>query len=338
MMRVLHVGKFYPPQHGGMERVLETVCQASRGFAENHVLVANRSRATVEEEIGGVHVTRVGTIGAVGSVHVAPAFAAKLRRADADLIVLHEPNPWALLAYAIARPAAPRALWYHSNVVRPALQYAVFYAPVARIAYSRARRFVVSSPPLGEHAAALAPYRSRVCVIPFGINPAAWRNGSSPSSRDPFVLFAGRHVDYKGVDVLLRALARGRARAVIVGDGPRRRAWQQLAGELGLNGRVAFTGEVPDDELRTLMHQCAALVLPSVTEAEAFGYVQLDAMAAGKPVICTYVTGGVSWVNQDGRTGVIDVDVCAVVARGCLRLDLALGHLDAQFWPVVERQ
>ena len=92
---------------------------------------------------------------------------------------------------------------------------------------------------------------------------------------------------------------------MIVGAGPRRGAWQQLAGELGLNGRVAFTGEVPDDELRTLMHQCAALVLPSVTEAEAFGYVQLEAMAAGKPVISTDVPGGVSWVNQDGRTGLV---------------------------------
>ena len=105
MMRVLHVGKFYPPHPGGMERVVETLCQASRGLVQNHVLVSNHSSATVEETRDGVHVTRVGTIAAAGSVHIAPAFAAWLRKIPADLIVLHEPNPWALLSYTIARPA-----------------------------------------------------------------------------------------------------------------------------------------------------------------------------------------------------------------------------------------
>jgi glycosyltransferase involved in cell wall biosynthesis len=304
-MRVLHVGKFYPPHHGGMERVLETLCQASRGLVETQVLVANTSRRTVIETIDGVTVTRVGTAGSVGSVHLAPAFASRLHRADADLIVLHEPNPWALLSYAIARPRAPLAIWYHSDVVRPALQYRLFYAPMARVAYSRARRFVVSSPPLGERAAALGPYQSRVRVVPFGIDPAPWREFSGESAAEPFVLFAGRHVDYKGVDVLLRALAGSRTRAVIVGDGPRRSAWQRLAAELGFDDRVTFPGDVADGELRRLMQTCALFVLPSVTRAEAFGDVQLEAMAAARAVVSTDVPSGVSWVNQHGRTGLV---------------------------------
>ena len=303
MRRVLHVGKFYPPHHGGMERVLETLCRASRGLVDTHVLVANHSSETVQDLMDGVPVTRVGTVAAAGSVHIAPAFAKHLRRLPADLIVLHEPNPWALLSYAIARPDAPLAIWYHSDVVRPALQYALFYAPVARVAYERASCFVVSSPPLGAQAKALAKYQSRIRVIPFGIDPTAWRLGESWSGT--YVLFAGRHVDYKGVDVLLRALAGGTTHAMIAGDGPRRGDWQRLASDLGLNGRVTFTGEVPDAELRRMMQGASALVLPSITRAEAFGYVQLEAMAAGKPVISTDVPGGVSWVNQHGRTGLV---------------------------------
>ena len=144
-------------------------------------------------------------------------------------------------------------------------------------------------------------------VIPFGIDPAAWTPAAAApaAARESFVLFAGRHVAYKGVDVLLRALAGNAARAVIIGDGPKRAEWEQLSRALGLDGRVTFTGEVEDTELRRLMHACAALVLPSVTQAEAFGYVQLEAMASATPVISTDVPSGVSWVNQDGRTGLV---------------------------------
>jgi rhamnosyl/mannosyltransferase len=290
-----------------MERVLETLCRSSCGLVENHVLVANTTSATLRETIDDVQVTRVGTIGAVGSVHLAPAFASWLRRIPADLIVLHEPNPWALLSYSIARPAAPLFIWYHSDVVRPALQYALFYAPLARFVYGRARRIIVSSPPLAEHATVLTPYRDRIRVVPFGIEISGWASDgtSTDGAREPFLLFAGRHVAYKGVDVLLRALSQSTARAVIAGDGPERSRWEAMARELGLNGRVTFAGEVPDGELRRLMHACDALVLPSVTRAEAFGYVQLEAMASGKPVISTDVASGVSWVNQHMRTGLV---------------------------------
>jgi glycosyltransferase involved in cell wall biosynthesis len=305
MKRILHVAKFYPPAAGGMERVVETLCRASAGIVESRVLALNEGRATIEEVIDGVEITRVGVSARAGSVPVAPSLTTHLRRARADLIILHEPNPWALLSYAVARPSAPMAIWYHSDVVRPALQYSLFYAPVARPAYSRARRFIVSSPPLGEHAAALAPYRDRITVIPFGIDPAEWPPAVAQPSPDtePFVLFVGRHVPYKGVDVLIRALEATGIHAVIAGDGPQRSTWEALARRLGVSAR--FTGDVSDRQLHELFAACTAFVLPSTTRAEAFGYVQLEAMASGKPVISTDVPSGVSWVNQHEHTGLI---------------------------------
>ncbi len=179
------------------------------------------------EEVNGVAVTRVGTWGSAGSVAVAPSFPYHLARVDADVLILHEPNPWALLSYAASRPRLPLAIWFHSDVVRPALQYRLFYAPVARPAYRAARRFLVSSPALGEHAAALAPFRDRVTVIPFGIDVDAWRPSDSVRRRadairraasGPIVLFAGRHVPYKGVPVLIAAAAPLAVDVVIAGD------------------------------------------------------------------------------------------------------------------------
>lgn len=312
MITVLHVGKFYPPVPGGMEQVVESLCHATRGDIDSRVLAFNTEARTVRENVRGVPVTRVGTIGAVGSVPIALSLAKELRDVRADLMVLHEPNPWALLSLAIVRPSIPLAIWFHSEVVRPALQYALFYHPLVRIVYSRARRIIVSSPPLGEHAAALAPYRDRLAVVPFGIDASRWDATPAIARRvaairaagsGPLILFAGRMVPYKGVDVLLRALAGLDASAVLVGDGPSREGWRALAGELGVEGRVHFAGAVPHDELVALYHACDVFVLPSVTRAEAFGYVQLEAMACAKPVVSTTVPSGVPWVNRHEETG-----------------------------------
>ena len=316
--RVIHVAKFYPPASGGMERVVQTLCHASEGLVESRVLALNEGRETIEDVVDGVPVTRVGVVARAGSVPIAPGLERYLRRADADLMILHEPNPWALLSYAVARPKVPLAIWYHSDVVRPRLQYSLFYAPLARTAYSRARRFIVSSPPLGEQAEALKPYRDRIRVIPFGIDAARWTPGPAAiNEADPFVLFVGRHVPYKGVDVLIRALQGTGIRAIVAGDGPERGAWEGLARRLGVDAR--FTGDVPDAHLRELFASCAAFVLPSISRAEAFGYVQLEAMASGKPVISTDVPSGVSWVNQHERTGLIVPAGDADALRSALR-------------------
>jgi glycosyltransferase involved in cell wall biosynthesis len=312
-LQVVHVGKFYPPVRGGMERVLESLCEGSADRVESRVIVCNTTRRTVREELHGVGVTRVATIGAAGSVPIAPSFPAELRRARGDLMVVHEPNPWALLSFAIARPALPVAVWFHSEVVRPRLQYSLFYHPVARPVYARARRIIVSSPLLAEHAGALAPYRDRVRVIPFGIDASRWDTTPAICARAttiragtgsrPLILFAGRMVPYKGVDVLLRAMVGLDASAVLVGDGPLLAEWTALARELQLTDRVRFAGDVTHDELVALYHACDAFVLPSVTRAEAFGYVQLEAMACGKPVVSTRLPSGVPWVNRHGETG-----------------------------------
>lgn len=312
-LRVVHVGKFYPPVAGGMERVLESLCEGAGHGIDARVIACHTARPTVREERHGVQVTRVGTLGSAGSVPIAPGLASELARAEGDLMVVHEPNPWALLSHALARPSMPVVVWFHSEVVRPRLQYALFYHPMARRVYDRAARIVVSSPLLAEHAEALRPYAGKIRVIPFGIDASRWeatpplleraaaiRAGAGPQ---PLLLFAGRMVPYKGVDVLLRAMAGLDVRAVLVGDGPLRARWEGLAREIGVAPRVRFAGEVPHEELAALYHACDVFVLPSVTRAEAFGYVQLEAMACGKPVVSTRLPSGVPWVNRHGETG-----------------------------------
>lgn len=332
MLKVLHVGKYYPPVPGGMERIVETLCRVSQGRLQSRVIAFDRGRSTKEEVIDGVPVTRVGTLGQAGSVPIAPNFASHLSRADADLMVVHEPNPWALLSLLLTPPRMPFAIWFHSDVVRPALQYRLFYAPIARPAYDRARRFVVSSPALAAMSPAVARYSRKTSVIPFGIDPAAWSpdretrlraDAIRTAIKKPIVLFVGRLVAYKGVDVLINAASALPVHVAVAGDGPMRSVWSARASAIGGCASFEFPGVLSDAEVKAWMHAADVVVLPSITKAEAFGVVQLEAMASGKPVISTNVASGVPWVNRHGETGLVVPPNDATALRTALETLLA---------------
>ena len=262
----------------------------------------------------------------IGAVAVAPALPLRLARADADLVVLHEPNPMALLAYFVVRPRAPLVIWYHSEVVRPGWRYRLFYRPFLEFALRRVARIVVASPPM-QNVPALAAYRAKCVVIPYGLDPDRYQptavvraraDALRERARGPILLFVGRLVPYKGLDVLLHALPGLEAQTVIVGDGPLRGSLETTVRELGLGDRVQLTGEVTDDERLAWLHACDALVLPSTTRQEAFGMVQLEAMLCGRPVVSTDLPTGVPWVNVHGETGFVVRAGDAASLRGAL--------------------
>jgi rhamnosyl/mannosyltransferase len=312
-LRVLHLGKFYPPVRGGMETILETLCRGEQHAVCTRALVTNRARRTEHNVVDGVSVTRLGRALMVGSVAITPTLPIALARAKTDLIVLHEPNPWALLAYCLVRPKARLIIWYHSPVVRPRWRYRLFYHPLLEFALRRAVRVVVASPPMRD-APVLAPHRAKCVVIPYGLDLDRYRPTNAVTARAlalraqfraPVLLFIGRLVCYKGVDVLLRALPGLEAHVVIVGDGGLRGTLETTVRDLRIGNRVHFVGEVGDEERLAWLYACDALVLPSVTRQEAFGIVQLEAMLCGRPVVSTDVPTGVPWVNVHDQTGLV---------------------------------
>jgi rhamnosyl/mannosyltransferase len=119
------------------------------------------------------------------------------------------------------------------------------------------------------------------------------------------VLFVGRLVYYKGVDVLIDAMAHIHATLLIVGEGPLEAELRRRAVVRGIQDRVVFLGEVAAESLPAYYHASDVFVLPSVANTEAFGVVQLEAMAAGVPVVSTKLPTGVSWVNEDGVSGLL---------------------------------
>jgi glycosyltransferase involved in cell wall biosynthesis len=116
----------------------------------------------------------------------------------------------------------------------------------------------------------------------------------------PFFLTVARLLHWKGIHLSLRAFSQARLPNTeywIVGPGPDRPRLESLTRKLGLTERVRFIGEVPRGEVRGLLDNCVALVHPSLHDSG--GVACLDAMAAGKPVICLATGGPATQVTGD---------------------------------------
>ena len=127
-----------------------------------------------------------------------------------------------------------------------------------------------------------------------------------PAASTCDVLFAGRLIKDKHIDVLLRACAisKGKIRLCILGDGPERESLEKLAGELDISGTTEFGGFLEENELMARMKSARLFVLPS--SREGFSITTIEAMACGLPVITVdcernYATD----LIEAGRTGIV---------------------------------
>lgn len=315
-MKILELGKFYPPVRGGMETLLQLWAEgfAARGHDVTCV-VANRQARTVEERHGRLHLRRLARWGEAFSLSFCPSYPGATRRHPADIIHAHFPNPLADLAILRAPRRTPVVVHWHSDIVRQRALMRL-YRPLQAAMLRRATRVVVATPMHLEHSAWLGPYADKVVVIPFGLDlarfaatpaleakAAALRAGTA--GRTVF-LNVGRLVGYKGQRFGIEALARvPEAELWIAGTGPLEDELRQLAQQVGVAGRVRFLGNVPDEDLPALLHACDAFLFPSITPNEAFGLVLVEAMACRKPLVACTLRSGVPYVCRDGLNGLL---------------------------------
>lgn len=306
-MRILHLAKYYPPATGGIERFTGDLAEGcARAGDAASVLCFHGARHTAREERQGVPVTRAATLGVVRSQPVSLSYGslARAAAADADVVHLHEPNP--LGEWAARDLSAPLVVSWHSGIVgRPLLAAAL--APMRRATLARARRIVTATPRHLEASPELAAHKDRCRVIPYGVDPERFRPGLpvppayAPlrERHHPLALFVGRLVPYKGLGVLLEALAATDLHLAVVGEGPEEARLRVRARALGLDGRVHWAGTVDDGQLPTWYAMADLFVLPSLDVREMFGIAMLEAMACGLPAVCSNLPGP-SWVNGTG--------------------------------------
>ena len=317
-MKICHVYKdFYPPISGGIEKNINLICRyLKKDNIPVEVLIANRSFRHEHIDIDGIPVTKVGQWGRFMSAPITRGFSKFIQSSSANIFHFHHPNPTAELAYLRAGAPGKMVVTYHSDIVRQAL-ISPFYRPFLMKFLSHASSILVTSPIYLETSAVLASFKDKCKVVPLGIELDAFQetqlisaNAQSLRAEYPaelLILFVGKLRYYKGLHVLIQAMKNvPNAKLLVVGSAPKaggEQEYRQLIESHQLQNRIFLLGEVPDNELNGYYHACDVFCLPSILRSEAFGLVQLEAFACGKPVISSNLNTGIRFVNQHNLTG-----------------------------------
>jgi glycosyltransferase involved in cell wall biosynthesis len=294
---------------GGIETHLEALCGELRKSADVRVMVANDDRSLIEETMDHVPVLRVPTWLTLAATPLCPAMVAKISSFRGDILHLHLPNPMAVLAYLASGYHGTVVVTYHSDMVRQKILGPLF-EPLLHAALRRSSAIITTSPNYLRSSRVLARYQDRCHVIPLGIPIEDFDHcdpGSAAAIREQYgdrlIVSVGRLVYYKGFEFLIRAMTRVSGKLLIVGEGPLRAKLEALASELGVAEQVVFLGKVDHQGLVACYHAAQVFVLASIARSEAFGIAQIEAMAAGLPVVNTSLDSGVPFVSLHGQTG-----------------------------------
>jgi glycosyltransferase involved in cell wall biosynthesis len=317
-MRILHFGKYWA-KDGGIETHVKALCKGLASAGINVVnLVSSVTRKGSRFTHDGYTVVESPSLGIVASTSIAPKMLADARSLQAeqpfDLIHLHFPDPMSHLASMVLPSHIPRVLTWHSDIVKQ--RYLLkMYRPFQRRTIEESSAIIAATPShftSSNQVPSHYPVSQRQ-VIPLGFE-FDWlaptpiviekANAIRQLAQERFIVFAlGRHVPYKGFDVLIDAIHDTDAFLVLGGEGPLTKALRSQVERQGLSDRIYFTGRISGIDVAANYHACDAFCLPSVTKNEAFGIVQIEAMACGKPVICTQLHNGVNDINPNGVTG-----------------------------------
>ncbi|NPB02989.1 MAG: glycosyltransferase family 4 protein, partial [Thermotogae bacterium] len=221
-----------------------------------------------------------------------------------DIVHVHWPIPNVLWALPFS---GKRVLHCHSTGLTLVRKYPILGKLLHRPIFSSDFIVFNSTFSMKDFAKVMGKQHPNSKVIPM---PVSFEPKVLNVKRDPKkILFVGRNVYWKGVDILIKALAllneRGiNATLTVVGEGPQQKEWKNLADQLGVP--VIFKGWISQKELSREYATAKVLVLPSRAVpdgwTEGLGVVLIEAMMHGTPVIASRA-GGPLDVIVEGKNG-----------------------------------
>lgn len=323
MLKILQINKLFHPWIGGVETVVKQLADglySDSGF-EVAVLAGNENKSdkTVIDSGLGYKVFKTSSMGMKFSTPISLSYFRNFKRLrnEYDIFHFHVPNPLGELAHFLfSIPEGKKVvITFHADVKKTRWRF--FYIPYSILLkklFKRADVIISTAPNNLANTPILEKYKHKCKIIPLGYDArdcAPVNDNEKLSFKKRFnlngvqnnLLFVGRLSYYKGVEILLQAIKNLDVKLVIAGEGGLRSRLEELSQQLGIENKVVFAGILKRKDLIAAYSLADIFVLPSISEAEAFGLVQLEAMHFGVPVINTNLPTGVPFVSIDGVTG-----------------------------------
>ncbi len=317
-MKILQLGKFYPPDIGGIETVMYDITDVLNqdSAIQCDVLCSNNDYTYKLETFNGYKIIRTKTFGKYFSTSITPQMIYKLKQIvnGYDLIHIHLPDPMANLAMFIVNPKKQKiVLHWHSDIIKQ--KYLLkLYEPLQNWLMKKADKIIATTPKYIEESKYLQIYKDKCISIPIGIDETKLIANEDKvlelknQYKDKRIIFSlGRLAYYKGFEFLIESAKYLDDSYIILigGGGELKESLESIIVNNNLQNKVKLLGRIEDIDLGSYYEACDIYCLSSIVKSEAFGIVQIEAMSFSKPVVATKIEGsGVDWVNQDGISGV----------------------------------
>ena len=310
---ITHVFKtYFPDTHGGLEEAIRQIGKysISKGF---EVRVVSVSKVPRENELEGIkcksYLFSLGSSSMPVSIDMAKDFARIVK--ETDILHLHFPYPYGELLTLFTRVKKPIVVTFHCEI-RNRVFLRVCYEPFIRILMKKVNVIVPTSTNLLNSTPILKRYKQKTKVINLWLDKTRFESisdvdvsfRSKIEKLGQYALFTGVLRWYKGLDFLLDAAKNVKGNIVIVGKGPLKETIEKRIREENLTN-VYMLGFLSDSELCYVLRKCRFFVLPSISPAEAFGQVLLEASYFSKAMITTELGTGTSYVNLHNETGFV---------------------------------
>lgn len=335
--RYLQLGKFYPPDWGGIETVTYNIANGLTAMGiVNATMVFGQFNSQEKLTHGNFksilyrfkHFKLFGKPVSFGYIDYLKKIASNY-----DIVIVHLPNPIALIALIFSGFKGRVILYWHSDIINkgilgflitPLEYWVIFRANViiaptnAHLQFSKYSKYLL--------------IKGRVSPYPVDLRQVKIAQVYSSKPRSIIgkkiinIISVGRLVDYKGIEYLIKAISLLSDNYVlqldIIGSGPLFARLKSLIYDLNLQKVISMRGEVSNEVREELLCNADIFCFPSITKAEMYGMVQIEAMCHALPIISTNIVGsGAPELTRMTGAGIV------VTPRSSAELALAIKKL-----------
>ncbi len=315
MKTILHISKYYYPYVGGIETLAKSLADGLTEYRNIVVCFATDGKDS-KEVIGDVTVYRVKVNFSLMSQDVAFGYKRLLDRLmkeyQPEYVHVHCPNPYVYpIVMSVINNDTKLILHWHSDILSKGIVYQ-FVKPFETAILKRCDLIIATSPNYIHPTSPIYSYKEKCGIVPNGIieEDFAMRQGDEERiaaikvkyGNKKLVIFTGRHIHYKGIDLLLEIEKKVKqdCHFIIAGSGELTKKLKSMCH----SARVTFTGRLSADDLRCYTYAADIFAFTSRTKAEAFGIALAEAMYCRCVPVTFHLEGsGVNWVSLKDQTG-----------------------------------